>query len=258
MLVDELTQLLPADPGRAGMLIAIFGLFAGVVAWLGGSRFSRPVVTLLTVALGTMLGLYVPRFFGWSFSGPAPAVAAALMLGVTGYILHFLWVGVGLGLFVAIWAAIGCWIKLHHDAAMSYPAWTVAQGPIGFLAAMWHGLPTDVTHVLPLVIASALICGVAFAILWPKASLMLGWSLAGATMLTMTSLAVMRFGQPKLLTKLNSPLWAQVATLLLLVAIGTATNWWISPRAAAGKAAGGKGGKGGAKKSSPRDEEDDD
>src|SRR4029453_5362604 len=96
-MVQELLNLLPQDVGRLGLVIAIVGSMIGLGMWLIGSRFSRPIVTLLTVLLGASIGMHLPKWFGWQISGAGPAVGAALVLGVTGYVLHGMWVGIGLG-----------------------------------------------------------------------------------------------------------------------------------------------------------------
>src|SRR5450432_1535814 len=121
-MVQELVNLLPRDAGVFGLVIAIVGSLVGVLIWLVGSRFSRPIVTLATVTLGAAIGMHLPRWFGWDISGAGPAVGAALVLGVTGYALHGMWVGIGLGTILASWTAMACWIVFRNGANLNWPA----------------------------------------------------------------------------------------------------------------------------------------
>ena len=88
------------------------GAVVGAVLWLAGARFSRTLVGLVTVSLGAFLGMEMPRYFGWGVSGAGPAVGMALILGLSGYIMHRFWIGVGLGTVLAAWAFLATWVVL--------------------------------------------------------------------------------------------------------------------------------------------------
>src|SRR5262245_56130142 len=109
MLLD-LLQLLPTDPGGPVLLTTMIGTVVGAALWLLGAKISRPLVTLLTVLGGAMIGMHLPQWFGWQISGAGPAVGGAVVLGVSGYVLHRMWVGIGLGSVLALWAAMGTWL----------------------------------------------------------------------------------------------------------------------------------------------------
>jgi hypothetical protein len=229
-MVQELLNLLPPDVGTLGLIIAIVGSMIGVGMWLTGSRFSRPIITLLTVLLGASVGMHLPKWFGWQISGAGPAVGGALVLGVTGYVLHGMWVGVGLGTVMASWAALGCWIMLRNGAAWSWPAVGPETTADGFLRELWLSLPPDVTRILPYACATAMISGLAVTIIWPKASLVLGWSMAGVTLLTCMGVAALQMGQPQWLGKIPQPMWAQASLVLMLVMLGSLIQWKLSPK----------------------------
>jgi hypothetical protein len=229
-MVQELLNLLPRDVGTLGMVIAIAGSMVGVGMWLIGSRFSRPIITLLTVLLGASVGMQLPKWLGWSISGAGPAVGGAVVLGVTGFVLHGMWVGIGLGAVLSSWVALGCWIMLRNGAAWTWPI-IGPQTTLGtFLHEVWIGMPPDVTRILPYACATAMITGLAITIIWPKVSLVLCWSMAGVTLLTCMGIAAVEFGQPQWLTNIPQPMWAQASMVGLLVTLGSLIQWKLSPK----------------------------
>lgn len=231
-MVEELVNFLPAEPGTMGLIIAIVGSLVGVGIWLLGSRFSRPMITLLTVLLGAFVGMQMPRWFGWQISGAGPAVGAALVLGVTGYVLHGMWVGIGLGTVLASWAALACWMSFRSGASWTWPAMTEGMGLAEFTQAVWNGLPPDVARILPYASATAMMTGLGLAIIWPRVSLILGWSMAGVTLLTGMGVAALDFGRPEWLSRLPSPMWAQGTLVMLMVALGSIIQWKLGPKPA--------------------------
>ncbi|HEY7091243.1 MAG TPA: hypothetical protein VH518_24315 [Tepidisphaeraceae bacterium] len=252
MVLQELVRLLPSDPGTMGLIIALAGSALGVAMWLAGSRFSKPVITLLTVLIGATIGMHLPQWFGWEISGAGPAVGAALVLGVTGYALHGVWVGIGLGAVLASWTALACWIAFHNGAVWTWPTVTPETTVFQFLQAVWQTLPPDVSRILPYACATAMVTGMGLMIIWPKASLVFGWSMAGVTMITCMGLAALVFGQPQWLGKLPQPMWAQTSLLAMLVMLGALIQWKIAPKPVTSGASGGR------KKSKARDDDAED
>lgn len=230
MIVQELLNLLPADPGTLGLIVALSGSLVGAGIWLLGARYSRTIITLLTVLLGATLGRQLPQWMDWNISGAGPAVGAALVLGVTGYIFHGMWVGIGLGTVLASWAAMGCWITFRHGAGWNWPSAEAGMTVVAYLSAVWQSLPADVMRILPYACGSAMVTGVAASIIWPKSSLIFGWSLAGTTLLAAMGVAAVDYGRPQWISNIPSPLWAQISLLGCTVALGTIIQWKLGPK----------------------------
>src|SRR3954465_5593682 len=108
MLLDLLNLVPPIVDHGAG-ITALIGLALGTLLWVVGVKFSRPLITLLTVLLGAAIGLKLPKWFNWNVSGAGPAVGSAVVLGLTGFILHRMWVGISLGLVLGLWATLAIW-----------------------------------------------------------------------------------------------------------------------------------------------------
>ena len=225
-MVQELHALLskgalPWDAGSIALIVATCGALAGFVLWLAGAKFSRPLITLLTVLAGGAVGMQLPHWFGWSVSGAGPAVGGAVVLGVSGYVLHRFWVGLGLGLVLACWTALACWILLRHGQPWLWPTATPQTTVLDYFRAIWQTLPRDVANVLPYTCGAALLSGVAASIIWDRPLVAVAWSTIGITMFTVLGIAAMEFGRPDLIKLLPSRSWAQVSTLVVLTAAGS-------------------------------------
>lgn len=235
-MVQELVDLLPRETGALGHFVAIAGTLLGAVLWVLGARFSRMIVTLTGVCIGGSMGMYLPKWFGWDISGAAVAVGAALALGLSGFLLHRLWLGACLGSALACWAALGCWVAFRGGANMVWPVVSPdaqASGFAEYLQAVWQSLPADVARVLPYACAAALVSGLAMSIIWPKLTLALGWSTVGATMLTWMGAAAVEFFRPQWLDYVPPAAWAQWTIVGLMVALGAIIQWQLGPRSVA-------------------------
>src|SRR5215212_1255202 len=159
MLLD-LIQLLPDKPGDGALIIAMFGGVFGLVLWIAGVKVSRPLVTLVTVLLGATIGLQLPGWFKWNISGAGPAVGAAVVLGVSGFVLHRMWVGIGLGLTLALWCALGIWLLMHENVSWDWPDLSASSSCWEYLKDVWCGLPPNMARMLPWAAGVSLVCGV--------------------------------------------------------------------------------------------------
>src|SRR5687768_9084266 len=123
----ELLSLLQRDTDRAALIFAVGGATLGAGLWLLGARYSRAMIALLAVAIGGLLGVTLPRWYGLTISTQATAVGGAVVLGLSGWLLHRVWVGLGLGLVFAAWAALGTWVFYNDPATAPAWAWPVVS-----------------------------------------------------------------------------------------------------------------------------------
>ena len=214
--------------GRYTLLAAFAGTAAGAVLWLAGSRFSRPLVTLLAVSLGAVLGLHLPARFGWAVDPMGVAFVGALALGLTGYLLHTTWIGLTLSLTLALWVGTAAWLTAGGGQELHWPAVT-ASAPEALLADVWRSLPGDLPRVMPVALAGALIGGVAITVFSPKLGRVLTYSLVGLSLLTVMGVTAMRMSRPDWLALLPRSLPTQAALLVAMVLVGVLIQWRLTP-----------------------------
>jgi hypothetical protein len=231
-MVHELFQLLPEQASSTTVLVLCAVAAVGAVMWACGAMLSKWLVTLATVLLGASIGMQMPRWFGWSISGAGPAVGMAVVLGVTGYAVHAGWMGVLLGLVLALWAAFVTWICAGDAQPMIIPAVDEFTTMASFCQDWWYQLPPPVAKFLPYTTAAAMVTGLAFAILWTRLTTVLAWSLAGATLLVGSGLAAAHFARPQWLDGRVPGLPLQIAIVVLLVLTGALIQWKLTARRA--------------------------
>ncbi len=228
-MLDDFLQLLPSEPGSIALFVALVGTILGAVVWIGGATFSRPLITLLTVLIGATVGMHFPNWFHWTISGAGPAVIGAVVLGVSGFALHRMWVGIGLGLILSCWAAFIVWMLMHDNSGWQWPAFHGATTPFDYCKVVYQQLPGNIGRALPYAVALAMTIGVAGAILWPKLTTVLNWSSVGVSMLVGMGIAAAAFAKPALLHHVPTHVWAQSSLLAMLILIGAAVQWKLAP-----------------------------
>ena len=193
-MIQELLPLLGTPPENLKLFLEIAAMLSllGIGLWLAGAKFSRHIVTLVGVAGGAMAGKHLPQIVpSIDFSAPVLAIGAALACGVIAFVTHRFWIGLVLGALLAWWASLGTWALMHGQQTWSLPVWDADMDYVRFGTQLWSGLPGDVTRLLPWAAGSAMISGVAMAILWPRVATALNWSLAGVTLVLCLGLAAM-------------------------------------------------------------------
>lgn len=225
-MLHQWLALLPSQVGTLGLIVAVSGTLLGVLLWLVGARFSRPLITLCTVALGALAGMMLPRWFQWSVSGMGTAVGGAVLLGISGYWLHRFWVGFGLGLVLACWVALGTWTLLSGNVQWTWPPADENSTVTSYLTTTWQTLPADVTHALPFTCATAMLSGLVAAVLWPRIGLVMLHSMAGVSLAVGMGLAAIEFGRPQWLGIVPAQGSSQLMLLLGLTIFGALVQWW--------------------------------
>jgi hypothetical protein len=224
-MLRDLFQLLPRNAGSATAVLATLGAVAGLVLWLAGARFSRTLMALVAVAAGAAIGSALPRWCGWQISGMGPAVGLAVVLGVSGFVLHRVWVGMGLGAVLAFWASLAVWLLMRGGQSFDWPNPDHYASLIGWLHGVWLSMPPEPARVMPYAAAAAAVTGLAMTILWPRFSTLLAWSLIGVSMLVGLGSAVVDYLQPQWIRAIPPQTWAQCLILAMLIAVGLLVQW---------------------------------
>ena len=224
--------------GRYALLAALVGSAAGFILWLAGSRFSRSLVTLLAVSVGAAIGMHLPRWFNWPIEGMGLAVGCAMVLGLSGFLLHNTWVGLSLSGLLALWSGTVAWALAGGGAPfrVQWPEIDPAADASTVLASIWRAMPGELPWVMPCAVAGALVTAVILTVVWPKLARVLAYSLAGLSLLVVAGLWAMRMSQPQWLAMLPRDLPTQAAGMLALVSVGVLIQWRLTPGRAGGSA----------------------
>lgn len=209
--------LIPQDASHLALAIACSGVAAGAALWIAGARFSRGILTLSAVALGTYLGKQLPGWMDWPISGMGPGVAAALALGVAAYALHRFFASALLCLLLCCAAALG---TTYLTAAPEW--WSAWSGPV---ATLWQNLPENTRKIGPLTVSFALLTGLGCALRFPRIGLALLYSLLGVFLLVPMGVCALELGSPQWLVHLPAGAPTQALGVLGMVALGAVIQW---------------------------------
>jgi hypothetical protein len=230
-MVQELLPLLPPALTTPQTLCALAGLMAGVFLWLTGSAWSRGLMTLIGVTAGGLLGLYVPRWQIWPVNEMGTSVLGAVLFGLSAFLVERLWIGIVLGAVLAGWATFGTWvIERPADFVWQLRAdWEVQNFlPPQYARDIFIRMPAEVQQVLPYAAGTAALCGVALALLFPRAGRVLCMSVLGVSMMFLCGLLLTSVHHADWLQYIPAPPMSQVATLAALVMVGLLAQWQFS------------------------------
>lgn len=224
-MFPQILDFLPQDPGSATLIVALVGSLLGFAFWLMGSRFSQPVIAWMAVAIGTAVGMKLPAWYGWNIDPMEPAVAGAVLLGISGFVLHSAWIGIGLGLVLSSWGFLAIWTTLANGADWKWPAFTHNTLLPKYLMDLWNMLPEPVQRYYPFVAVGAMLCGIMVAILWPRLGMSVMWSAAGTSMLiTLGAMAIQRL-LPTALERMPRQTLPQWSALVVMIGLGAILQW---------------------------------
>ena len=231
-MLQELLPLLPKEVETLALVLTMIGTLMGAGLWLIGSRYSRSLITLLLVSAGGWIGLFLPKWFGWRIEGWASAIAFALVLGASGFIFHRFWVGIGLGLVMAGWATAAVWTLCKGVGVWKLPKFETGTAAWAYAKDFWLSLPVDVQKFLPFAAGTALLSGLATAMLWPRIGAAFLYSIAGVSMVVGLGLCAMNMARPEWIVALPAKVSSQVLAVAGMVAFGVLLQWQLGPQKA--------------------------
>jgi hypothetical protein len=224
-LFQHLVTLLPHQPGSITLVIAMVGLLVGLSLWIAGARFSQSILTLAAVAMGTSIGMKLPVWRHWQIDPMAPAVAGAIILGVSAYIFHKIWVGMWLGVVLSIWTALVLWATRGPSFHWRWPEYDPGQTLPQYLANLWQNVPDTMQQCLGFTAAAAMLVGISAALLWPRVGIALLWSAAGISLVVPAAVTALSKLDPQVLRHIPRQTSDQLAIFAGLVGLGAIFQW---------------------------------
>jgi len=223
----QLSSFLPDRLLDRPTSFAAAGILVGFAFWAAGSVFSRSLITLTAVAIGTSVGMHLPAWEGWKIDGMGLGVGGALVLGTSGYLLHRTWVGVGLATILA--ACCGLAVVMVVDPAASLPQLHWNVGLSESLGELWRQLPKSLNPALPIACVIGITAGIASAVFWPKLSIAAMYSLIGTGLIVAMGWVEIHAMQPGWLKMFPQNVAVRVAALLVVAVVGVIVQWQLTP-----------------------------
>lgn len=228
-MLQELLTWLPQGAGRAWLAGAVVCAAAGLFLWAAGARVSRSVFTLLGVALGAWGALLLGRRLWPEVEPMGLACGGALVLGLAGYLLHTMWVGLTLGTLLGSAGALVAWKRLAGDATWSMPILDFSAPAHVILHDFWASLPGSLPKVMPVVICGCFATGVLITVFWPKLGRVLTFAAVGTLMFVAGGALALAMARPDWLAYLPAAAQTQGVALAVLVMAGAALQWTMFP-----------------------------
>lgn len=223
-LIDLLPDKAAQMPSGLAMGIAAGGILLGVV----GARLSRAILALALVAAGTMIGWRMPAWFGWKVDPMGTAFGAAILLGLSGFVLSTLWEAIMFGSLLALGAAIAVWDSLAPGMRWQKPDIDLSATAVEIALRLWHALPGPVSRALPIGIGLGFAIGALLLASWPRIGRALFYSLLGMLLFVLSGTIGLQKQHPDWLASMPNESWAQAALFAALVLIATAVQFLLT------------------------------
>jgi hypothetical protein len=228
-MLQELLALRPAALAECPPGVALAATAVGGFFWVLGGRFSRAILTLALVAAGAWVGVRLPRWFGWGIDGMGLAVAGAMLLGFSGYMLHRTWTGLLLGALLVAWGSAAAWIGAGPGVQWTPPRLAWSWNSSEMVRQVWLSLPPELGRLMPLITMGGLAGGIVTALLLPKLCRILAFDLLGASLLVVMGVPLMAQQQPQWMKYVPTTAEQQIFSLIGLVLLGLAVQWKLTP-----------------------------
>jgi hypothetical protein len=211
----------------AAMLLTVAG--TGAMLALSGARFSRAIVTLAAVGAGAFLGLHLPAWMGWKLDPIGGAFCGAIVLGLSGFVLHRAWMGILLASLLSSYCGAITWI-LRGGPTWKLPQWDGAQDSVANLQALWRSLPANLYPSLPIALFAGLAAGLIAAIYLPRFTRVAFFTLLGGGALMIAGGLSLQKQWPQRYEELTSDLPLELSAILIFVLLSMAIQWLLLPR----------------------------
>jgi hypothetical protein len=229
-MLQELVALAPNAIRQQPGWVAFVVLAAAVGFWGAGGRFSRYLITLGLAAAGALVGMRLPRWWGWSVDGIGIGMGAALLLGVSGFLLDKAWMGTLLGLLIAFWAAVIAWAWLEPSAQWVWPGIQWTHDPVDLGLQVFRMCPPGLRSSLPGGAVSGMGMGLVITLFWPRMSRAILFDLLGLSLVVAVVLPIVEQQQPGWMNAHLPQGPAQPIGVLILFLAGLGVQWFLLGR----------------------------
>jgi hypothetical protein len=185
------------------------------------------VVTLAAVAVGGMIGMWIPRWMGWDVNTMATSLSIAMCFGAMGFAMPRVFVGLGLMVVLSVWASWGTWMMCHESAKLVIPRGSETLRD--FCAALWLGLPAGVKSALPMAVGMGALSALALVLMWKRLATVVFYSLMGVSMMLGMGLWVVTLRAKDWPQFLPQRTQMQMVLVAGMVVLGAMVQWVCMP-----------------------------
>src|SRR4051812_23205482 len=100
-LLEHLPPRVADALANPSLALAVGGTVIGLLLWVTGARLSRAMITLVAVAIGSVVGGHLPAWRGWDVNPMGTVIVCSIAFGMAGYLLHTATVGIALSALLA-------------------------------------------------------------------------------------------------------------------------------------------------------------
>ncbi|HET6246312.1 MAG TPA: hypothetical protein VFE47_01335 [Tepidisphaeraceae bacterium] len=229
-MIQEIADLLPDAASRIHAPVAFSLAAVGLLLALTGARFSRAIISLSLVSAGTVIGLHMPKWFGWGIDPMGTAFGMAIVLGMSGYVLTTLWEGIFFAALLAGGAAMIAWMNLAPHQSWHLPQIDWSATAIEIAGKVRLSLPPALTTVLPVALGIGATVGALLMVIWHKLGRVLFYSTLGMSILTLGAMLAIRQTHGEWLGEIPRDPYVQGGIFCLLIIVASAVQWMLLPR----------------------------
>ncbi len=195
---------------------------AGLVAWIRGVHFSRPLLTITIIVGAAALGMKLPKMLGWGMEPMAAAILLAVVGGLIGFCLHRWCIGL---LLTSLGAGVAGLLTMLLRGLPPLE-WATSRGfTAEAISGWWKEMsgqlaPVD-AHALAIAVGVVVVVATLLTIFSHKWATCLLWSLLGISCVVFSGAWLIRSGQWPGLSSLPGSVVVQTMVAGLLVSLGS-------------------------------------
>jgi hypothetical protein len=230
-MLQEALSLLPGRLTGQSPQVMLGVAAVGLLLATAGARLSRTLLTLTAVGVGTIVGIHAPAWFGLKIDGIGAAFCGAIVLGTLGFVLHRTLVGLLLSSLLAVEAGAVMWVMRSGGASWTLPKLDRSQAMPAMLSQIWNSLPPGLNPALPLAAGIASGVGILLAVLMPRLSRIVFYSLLGTTLMTLAGALAVQQLYPQWMIHVPTDALTQIGIFGGVVLLAMGIQWVLRPKA---------------------------
>ena len=226
-MLQQIIELLPDKVAQVRPDLAMGIAAGGVLLGLVGARLSRSILPLALVAAGTIIGIHMPHWFGWKIDPMGTAFGAAILLGLSGYVLSTLWEGLLFATLLALGAGVAVWLALAGTYHWQWPVIDESATAVEACTKIWLSFPTSLNRPLAVGIGLGFATGISLVVSSPRVGRILFYSILGMLLFVICGTIGLQKHHPDWVASFPTTSWIQGGIFALMVGVAAIVQWLL-------------------------------